>query len=58
MGWTPTLPFLEYGPQFIKHRKLAVQFYARREVETYVPIITKHCHSLVKNLLEDPENFR
>uniref|UniRef100_A0A0W0EXE6 Putative cytochrome P450 n=1 Tax=Moniliophthora roreri TaxID=221103 RepID=A0A0W0EXE6_MONRR len=50
MGWVPSLSFLQYGKQFLKHRKMVQQFFGRKESLGFVGIIAEESHSLLKHL--------
>ncbi|KAK7041453.1 hypothetical protein VNI00_009319 [Paramarasmius palmivorus] len=51
MGWVPSLTFLQYGKQFLKHRKMMQQYFGRKESLGFVGIIAEENRSLLKHLM-------
>lgn len=54
IGWTDVLVFLPYGEQFQKQRKLLQQPLGRQAVSKFQHIQVAQAHTLLHNLLEDP----
>uniref|UniRef100_A0A0W0EW69 Putative cytochrome P450 n=1 Tax=Moniliophthora roreri TaxID=221103 RepID=A0A0W0EW69_MONRR len=51
MGWKPSLPFLQYGKQFLKHRKILQQYFGRKESLALNDILAEEARLLLVNLL-------
>ncbi|KAF9509886.1 hypothetical protein BS47DRAFT_1348721 [Hydnum rufescens UP504] len=58
MGLTYTLPFLGWGPQFQKHRKLLQGYFTKHNVQAFRELQVSEARILVKNLIEQPEAYR
>ncbi|KAL0568633.1 hypothetical protein V5O48_013352 [Marasmius crinis-equi] len=49
-GWVPSLTFLKYGKQFLKHRRMLQQYFGRKEILSFDHIIQEEARLLVGNL--------
>ncbi|KAF9254441.1 cytochrome P450 [Marasmius fiardii PR-910] len=50
MGWNRILPFMPYGQQFLKHRKMVQHYFGQKETVAFIPILVEEARLLVKNL--------
>ncbi|OSD02803.1 cytochrome P450 [Trametes coccinea BRFM310] len=57
LGWSVSVTFLKYGPQFFKQRRILQQYFSKQEVARFRPIHTEEAHKMLKNLLDRPKDF-
>ncbi|KAJ8081650.1 hypothetical protein PM082_007496 [Marasmius tenuissimus] len=50
MGWTTIIPFMQYGKEFMKHRKMLQQSFGVKESLSFNHILADEARHLVKNL--------
>ncbi|KAH8114929.1 cytochrome P450 [Phellopilus nigrolimitatus] len=58
MGWSNTLPFLQYGERFRKHRRMMQQHFNSHAVAAFRPIQSGQVNDFLRRVLAKPENFR
>ncbi|KAG7094601.1 hypothetical protein E1B28_005426 [Marasmius oreades] len=58
MGWTSALTLLQYGKQFIKHRRMLHEFLNQHTCLDYLPTQTEEARKLVRNIIAEPDEFR
>ncbi|KAF8661206.1 hypothetical protein AX16_001486 [Volvariella volvacea WC 439] len=58
MGWDFTFVLMEYGALWRKHRKLMHQSFNPAVVSKFKPHIMKATHTLMRNLLAKPDDFK
>ncbi|KAI3601323.1 cytochrome p450 [Moniliophthora roreri] len=51
MGWKHTLSLLQYGQEFLKHRKIFQQYFGRKESLAFNDILAEEAYLLLVNLL-------
>ncbi|KAF8652308.1 hypothetical protein AX16_004466 [Volvariella volvacea WC 439] len=57
MGWDFAMVFMEYGPTWREHRKFMYQSFNPITVTKFKPHITKATHTLMRNLLNKPDEY-
>ncbi|KAJ8081659.1 hypothetical protein PM082_007505 [Marasmius tenuissimus] len=50
MGWMPIIPFMQYGKEFMKHRKMLQQSFGVKESLSFNHILVDEARHLVNNL--------
>ncbi|PAV19443.1 cytochrome P450 [Pyrrhoderma noxium] len=58
IGWNWALPLVPYGETFRRHRKYLNQYFAKPRLPDYHPSQLKEAHRLLRDLLDDPENYK
>ncbi|PNH44207.1 hypothetical protein VD0004_g3402 [Verticillium dahliae] len=58
MGWGLTLTFLRYGPRFSLHRRLFQTTFSRTNVRKFELIQQHEARKTVRNLLQDPADWK
>ncbi|CRK19672.1 hypothetical protein BN1723_017802 [Verticillium longisporum] len=58
MGWGLTLTFLRYGPRFSLHRRLFQTTFSRTNVRKFEFIQQHEARKTVRNLLQDPADWK
>ncbi|KAK1228120.1 hypothetical protein PQX77_008855 [Marasmius sp. AFHP31] len=51
MGWTSMIPFMQYGKEHMKHRRMLQQSFGVKESLSYNPILVDEARHFVKNLV-------
>ncbi|KAJ6600942.1 cytochrome P450, partial [Mycena vulgaris] len=58
LGWTPSITFLEYGKQWLKHRQMHHTYLNRQHSETFKSMQTEEARRLARALIEcDPDKY-
>ncbi|KAF2471439.1 cytochrome P450 [Lindgomyces ingoldianus] len=57
MGWSMTLTFLRWGPQFRMHRKVLQKTFQKSSIAQYRPLQEKESKVLVEGLLKNPGDW-
>jgi hypothetical protein len=57
MNWDKMVTFMPYGKLFMRHRKLLKLGLHGVKIGRYNHVHLQEAHTLVKNLLADPENY-
>ncbi|TFY56489.1 hypothetical protein EVJ58_g7611 [Rhodofomes roseus] len=58
IGWDAEIGIMNYGERFKKHRRwVQAAFFDKAALAQLLPVQTREAHTLLANLLRDPENF-
>ena len=58
MGWSNSLPFLDYGDKFRRQRRLMTQYFNPRNVGMFNEAQEQGVYIFLNDLLNDPYDFR
>ncbi|KAJ8090296.1 hypothetical protein PM082_018892 [Marasmius tenuissimus] len=56
MGWTSFMPFMQYGKEFLKHRKMLQKSFGAKESLSFDHIIADEARHLVKSLVDGAQD--
>ncbi|KAK7453425.1 hypothetical protein VKT23_011692 [Stygiomarasmius scandens] len=57
MGYTWSFPFMPYSDAWKHQRQIFQHYFLQRNISRYHPILTRSTHSLLRNLLEAPQDY-
>ncbi|KAJ7674371.1 cytochrome P450 [Mycena rosella] len=52
LGWSPSLPFLQYGKQWSKHRQMHHTYLNRHKMDDFKTMQTQEARTMVHNLMD------
>ncbi|KAL0580370.1 hypothetical protein V5O48_001615 [Marasmius crinis-equi] len=58
IGWDWLFSSMQYGKTWKRHRNLFLKYFPMNNNAEYHPVQTLEAHTLLRNLMESPENFR